>query len=104
MKYYIFKFIFRALAMENGHMLIYGTSLISPQCVVELACRIKGIRMFKLLDTDITAQKWKKKFRSITKICGLDKLKAALYVPLELFDRITEVKACLESFIDIGKI
>ena len=94
--------LLRALAMENGHMLIYGTSLISPQCVVELACRIKGIRMFKLLDTDITADKWKKKFRSITKICGLDKQKAALYVPLELFDRITEVRACLESFIDIG--
>ena len=46
--------LLRALAMDNGHMLIYGTSLISAQCVVELACRIKGIRMFKLLDTDIT--------------------------------------------------
>ena len=32
----------------------------------------------------------------------MDKLKAALFVPLELFDRITEVRACLESFIECG--
>ena len=92
----------RALALDNGHVLIYGSSLVCPQSLVELVCRIRNIRMFKLLDTDITGDKWKKKFRSITKICGLDKVKACLYVPLDLFDRIVEVRACLESFIDIG--
>ena len=63
---------------------------------------IKGIRYFKLLNTDITDEKWKKKFRTITKVCGIDKIKAVLYVPLDLFDRIVEVRACLESFIDLG--
>ena len=35
-------------------------------------------------------------------MCGIDKIKAVLYVPLDLFDRIVEVRACLESFIDLG--
>ena len=55
-----------------------------------------------MLNTDITDEKWKKKFRTITKVCGIDKIKAVLYVPLDLFDRIVEVRACLESFIDLG--
>lgn len=92
----------RALSMEKGHVLLYGTSLISPVSLMELVCKIKNIRYFKLLDTDITDDKWKKKFRTITKVCGIDKVQAVLYVPLDLFDRIVEVRACLESFIDIG--
>ena len=92
----------RALAMDQGHVLMYGTSLISPVSLMELVCKIKGIRYFKLLDTDITENKWKKKFRTITKVCGIDKIKVVLYVPLDLFDRIVEVRACLESFIDLG--
>ena len=92
----------RALAMDQGHVLMYGTSLISPVSLMELVCKIKGIRYFKLLNTDITDEKWKKKFRTITKVCGINKVKAVLYVPLDLFDRIVEVRACLESFIDLG--
>lgn len=88
--------------MTQGHVLMYGTSLISPVSLMELVCKIRGIRYFKLLDTDITGEKWKKKFRTITKVCGIDRIKAVLYVPLDLFDRIVEVRACLESFIDLG--
>ena len=77
----------RALSMKKGHVLIYGTSLISPVSLMELVCKIKNIRYFKLLDTDITDDKWKKKFRTITKVCGIDKIRAVLYVPLDLFDR-----------------
>jgi hypothetical protein len=95
--------LLRALSKHSGqHMLMYGSSVISPMSLVELICKIRHIRFFKLLNTDIYEDKWKKKFRSITKICGLDKVQACLYVPLDLFDKIIEVRACLESFIDIG--
>ena len=32
----------RALAMDQGHVLMYGTSLISPVSLMELVCKIKG--------------------------------------------------------------
>ena len=39
--------------------------------------------------------------RAITKVCGLEKKKACLYVPLEIFAKY-EVRASIESIIDVG--
>ncbi len=94
--------LIRVMELSNGHILMYGSSLLCPMSLVQLVCKIKSIRFFKLLDTDFLKDKWKKKFRSITKICGLDKMTACLYVPVNVFAMNTEVRACLESFIDIG--
>ncbi len=90
------------MELSSGHMLMYGSSLLCPMSMVQMVCNVKGIRFFKLLDTDFKQGRWKKKFRSITKICGLDKIPACLFVTMDAFNKDTEVKACLESFIDIG--
>ncbi len=43
-----------------------------------------------------------KKLRAITKVCGLERKRACLYVPLEIFGNIKEVKSSIESMIDVG--
>ena len=42
-----------------------------------------------------------KKLRAITKVCGLEKRRACLYVPLEIFAK-HEVRASIDSMIDVG--
>ena len=39
--------------------------------------------------------------RAITRVCGLERKKACLYVPLEIFGA-PEVRASIESIIDVG--
>ena len=41
------------------------------------------------------------KLRAITKVCGLEKRRACLYVPLEIFAK-HEVRASIDSMIDVG--
>ena len=41
------------------------------------------------------------KLRAITKVCGLEKKRACLYVPLEIFAK-HEVRSSIDSMIDVG--
>ena len=41
------------------------------------------------------------KLRAITKVCGLEKKRACLYVPLEIFAQ-HQVRASIDSMIDVG--
>ena len=46
-------------------------------------------------------QTFLQKLRAITKVCGLEKKRACLYVPLEIFAK-HEVRASIDGMIDVG--
>ena len=91
----------RVLDRQCGHMLVYGSAIVCPRSIVELVCHIKGVRLFKLTNCDIASDTWMKKLRAITRVCGLERKMACLYVPLEIF-AAPEVRSSIESIIDVG--
>lgn len=45
------------------HLIMYGTSVVCPRSLAELVCRIRGIRFFGLTRSDVSEERWRKKFR-----------------------------------------
>ncbi len=81
------------------HLIMYGTSVVCPRSLAELVCRIRGIRFFGLTHSDISEERWRKKFRTVSKLSGIEKKKTCLFVPLEIFDEIAEVKNKKKPFL-----
>lgn len=73
------------------HLIMYGTSVVCPRSLAELVCRIRGIRFFGLTRSDVAEERWRKKFRTVSKLSGIEKRKTCLFVPMEIFDEIAEV-------------
>jgi len=52
-----------------------------------------------LTHSDISEERWRKKFRTVSKLSGIEKKKTCLFVPLEIFDEIAEVKNKKKPFL-----
>jgi hypothetical protein len=40
----------------------------------------------------VAEERWRKKFRTVSKLSGIEKRKTCLFVPMEIFDEIAEVQ------------